>query len=102
MNGKLLAEERMAAIEKAMIEFFSRGTLEDKVNQAHALGHMKGLDIFSTAVPWRVRFPNSNQEATSGFSETLYYAAKDIYSLLMVLKLYQATPPDTVLEISIR
>ncbi len=73
--------EIRTAIEGAASELFSEGMLSEKISQAARLMQLSGLDLYSTAVPWRIS--SGNGSPVEGFSETLRFAARDIHAYLV-------------------
>ena len=75
--------EAFSVVEKKIVEFFSDGTLAEKIKQAEQLATIYGINLFPTAVPWTIALPTGLP--ISGLSETMIFAVKDIHSHLFVI-----------------
>jgi hypothetical protein len=83
-------------IQQEAERLFASGTLAEKTRQADELGRREGLNLFATALPWRIELP---QGQIAGFSETFALAMGDIHAQLVTLaRLY---PPDTIIALAV-
>jgi hypothetical protein len=95
MDGPFIKVEREKILKKSLGKLFSVGKIRDKIRLLNNLGSMPGLNLFMTAVPWRITF--SEKAIINGLSETMQLALRDIQAHLI----YFATAPSEMVTIEV-
>jgi len=91
-------EARYKAIEEKILQLFSGGSIAEKMALIDEMRSLKGYAMFDmTPLPWRIIVTEAQQ--ISGFSETLTWGLRDIYSHLWVL--LKKFPESTLITIAI-